>query len=441
MGRHAGSGSDGTGSSVIGGRRRTDAPDALWRGVPDAGLSDHPTAPGRDRARLDAAPSRRPTAAAVANRAADAAPQVSRSRLPLPPVPAAGRPVSAPPAVAAGPLAESLRAAEAAAARRKALQAEIAGDSASIASSGTASSSTDSSSTGPTGLRSGAPAPRLPRQTAGASDSRYGDWTKPSRTGDLPSEEEMRAALAPSTTLIPERSVARRDEDLSDIGAFQEEVPAPRADRSSSRAPVGGRAALRAERQAAEEARRKAAKDSGVALLDEEPRRAPRRVAKGLVAMAVVALGVLGVYQFTSPQTDEAGATQPTAPVAVAPVAPLAPLPELAVEAPVEPAVTTPVRVPYVVLNATSTNGLAATISGAVEAGGWEAAGVGAYEGDDIPASTVYYTEGDATQLEAATQLVEQFPQLAGPAPRFFELPADITTPGLVIVATGDWKP
>ncbi len=340
------------------------------------------------------------------------------------------------PPIPAGPLAESLRAAEAAAARRKALQAEITSGSPS-----TGPSSTGPSSTGPTGIRTDAPAPRLPRQTAGASDSRYGDWTKPSRSGDLPSEEEMRAALAPSTTLIPERSGARQDEDLSDIGGSGDEIPAPRDDRSSSRTPVGGRAALRAERQAAEEARRRAAKDSGVALLDEEPRRSPRRVAKGLVAMAVVALGVLGVYQFTSPQTDEAGATQPTAPVAVAPVVPLPPLPELAIDAPAEPVAATPVRVPVTVLNATSITGLAAKISTAAVSGGWEAAGIGAYEGDDIPASTVYYTEGDETQLEAATQLVEQFPQLAGPAPRFFELPAEITTPGLVIVATGDWTP
>lgn len=431
VGRHAGSGSDGSSSPVLGGRRRTDAPDALWRGVPDAGLSDHPTAPGRDRARLDAAPSRRPTAAAVANRTAQPEAQSSRSRLPLPPVPASGRPLSAAPAVAAtpsvvGPLAESLRAAEQAAARRKRVWADDAAEPVAAA---------------PAGIRTDAPAPRVPRQTAGSSDARYGDWTKPSRSGDLPPEEERRAAPAPSTTLIPERSVPRRDEDLPDIEELVDDVPAPRAERSSARTPVGGRAALRAERQAAEVARQKAAKDSGVALLVEEPRRAPRRVAKGLVAMAAVALGVLGVYQYTSPQTDEAAATLQTAP-SPAPVAPLAPLPELAPEtAPVEPVVTAPVRVPVVVLNATTVTGLAAKISTAVVGGGWESPGVGAYEGDDVPATTVFFTEGDETQRQAAVQLVDQFPQLSGPAPRFFELPAEITTPSLVIVAAGDWTP
>ena len=419
---------------MVGGRRRTDAPDALWRGVPDSRLSDHPTAPGRDRARLDAAPSRRPTAAAVANRPADAAP-VSRSRLPLPPVPASGRPPAAPLHERAGALAESLRAAEAAAARRKQVWVDDA----------------EPLGTGPTGIRTSEPAPRVPRQAAGASDSRYGDWTKPSRSEELPSEEEMRAALAPSTSLIPERSVSYRDEDVEDIEDFQdvedlgEEIPAARADRASTRPPVGGRAALRAERQAAEAARQKAAKDRGVDLLEDEPRRAPRRMAKGLVAMGVVALGVLGVYQFTSPQTDEASAATQNVPVTtpVAPVTSLPPLPELDVE-PVEPVEETPsapVRVPFTVLNATTVNGLAAKISDAVVGGGWESAGVGAYNGDDVAASTVYFTEGDETQRQAALQLIDQFPELQGPAPRFFDLPAEITTPSLVIVAAGEWTP
>ncbi len=422
---------------MAGGRRRTDAPDALWRGVPDARLSDHPTAPGRDRARVDPAPVRRPTAAAVANRPADPADPVSRSRLPLPPVPVSSRP-SAPLEVRAGALAESLRAAEAAAARRKQVWADDAAEPLS---------------TGPSGIAAGAPAPRLPRQTSGASDARYGDWTKPSRSGELPSEEEMRPALAPApaTSLIPERSAAQRDEDIPHL---DEEIPASRASHGSTRTPVGGRAALRAERQAADEARRKAAKDSGVALLDDEPRRAPRRMAKGLVAMGVVALGVLGVYQVTSPKTDEAAAStqRTTATTPVAPVTPLPPLPELdtgeeaaadvEATAPVdEAAPSTPVRVPVTVLNATSINGLAAKISGAVVGGGWEAAGVGTYEGDDVAASTVYYTEGDETQRQAAVQLVDQFPELQGPALRFFDLPAEVTTPGLVIVAANEWTP
>jgi hypothetical protein len=36
--------------------------------------------------------------------------------------------------------------------------------------------------------------------------------------------------------------------------------------------------------------------------------------------------------------------------------------------------------------------------------------------------------------------LVTQFPQLHGPAPRFFDVPGN-ASPGLVVVATGEWKP
>lgn len=366
---------------------------------------------------MSAAPSRRPTAAAVAARTVDPA-QVSRSRLPLPPVPAAGRP-------------DASR-------RATRIPAEAAG---SVVSRPAQTWHEGDARPAPAAGRPGARAPRVPRQTtsAGASDSRYGDRTKASRSGGLPSEEEMRAALAPSTSAIPDRSVSRRG---ADVDPLDDEYPAPRSQRTVSRAPVGGRAALRQERQAAEMARRKAAKVSGdVDLLDDAPRRAPRRMAKGLVAMGVVALGVLGVYQFTSPQTDEAGAATQNVP-APAPVVPVTPLPELPADtAPVEPVVTAPVRVPLVVLNATAVNGLAAKISTAIVGGGWESSGVGAYEGTDVPATTVFYTEGDETQRQAAVQLVDQFPQLQGPAPRFFELPAEITTPSLVVVAAGDWQP
>ena len=74
-------------------------------------------------------------------------------------------------------------------------------------------------------------------------------------------------------------------------------------------------------------------------------------------------------------------------------------------------------------------------------AAGWETPGVGGYTGNDVAASTVFFTEGDETQRQAAVQLVDAFPQLQGPAPRFFELPADVTAPGLVVVLTGDWTP
>jgi len=93
------------------------------------------------------------------------------------------------------------------------------------------------------------------------------------------------------------------------------------------------------------------------------------------------------------------------------------------------------------VLNSTEITGLAAKIAETVVASGWESPGVGAYTAGDVAASTVFFTEGDETQRQAAVQLKDQFPQLQGPAPRFFELPPDLPAPGLIIVATGDWQP
>ncbi|MGY2002005.1 LytR C-terminal domain-containing protein [Blastococcus sp. SYSU DS1024] len=295
----------------------------------------------------------------------------------------------------------------------------------------------------------------MPRQTtpSGAPASSYGDWTKPSRTDEtgrsrlgLGAGPEM--PHAPATTAIPERGTnARRD--LDDEAGHDEaghdeagydlehEVDAPAA------AVKGGRAAYRAERQAADAARRKAAKRSGApeVIFDDEPERKPRRVLKGLVAMAVVAGAVLGVYTVTAPEKEEAADAAPapaSVPTVAVPTVALPPLPEEPIV--VEPAVTTPVRVPVTVLNATSVTGLAAKISGVVVAGGWESPGVGAYPGTDVSATTVFFTEGDEQQRQAALQLVDQFPDLAGPAPRFFEV-ADVPAPGLVIVATGNWQP
>jgi hypothetical protein len=326
-------------------------------------------------------------------------------------------------------------------------------------------------STGASGLRSSGPALQVPRQTtaAGSPAPAYGDWTKPSRAGDDEQIDagQMDAALltdpdavvpaAPGTSAIPERSVSRRrrngavpaepvEGDALDHAADDAADRAPSAVRGPGTGPVvGGRAAVRAERQAADAVRRKAEKQRGsaVAVLDEEPPRRSRRVVTGLVAMTVVALGVLGVYTVVSPEAAEVAAESPASESSAVVVVPEpAPLPELATEPlDVEPIVAAPVRLPVTVLNSTGINGLAAKIAETVVAAGWESPGVGAYMADDVAASTVFYTEGDENQRQAAAQLKEEFPQLQGPAPRFFELPADVTAPGLVVVVTGDWQP
>jgi hypothetical protein len=170
--------------------------------------------------------------------------------------------------------------------------------------------------------------------------------------------------------------------------------------------------------------------------------RKPRRVVKGLLAMTIVALGVLGVYSYVSPETKQAAAQSPaaTAPAIVPDVS--APLPELP-STPVDVATTpaAPVRAPITVLNSTNTTGLAAKAAEKFVGAGWESPGVGGYTGGDVAASTVFFTEGDETQRQAALQLIDAFPQLQGPTPRFFQLPADLPAPGLVVVLAADWQP
>ena len=186
---------------------------------------------------------------------------------------------------------------------------------------------------------------------------------------------------------------------------------------------------MRAERQAADMARRKArAKRSGApadaldALEEEEDgtRRRPRRVVMGLVAMTVVALGVLGVYSVHLAR-DEGGVGRQTTANAEQHVAECVELRaeccprsrranlQLEVEA---DGSATPVHAPVTVLNATEINGLAARTSATViGAGGLGDPGRRRLPlAEDVAASTVFFAKGDETQHQAALSLVAQFP-------------------------------
>jgi hypothetical protein len=479
----------------------------LWSGAPAAGLSDQQTDVGRvrsDRRRdsiLDAAlePGRRPGARPAAGpsagvtRTADGARPISRSRLPLPPVPAGPRTTAAPfravpspeipaPAPApdgfapaAAPVGASLDGrrpgASAAALTPRSERSWLAADPAAPSAGQVL------------GSRASAPSPRQAPSAGGPSGApspAYGDWTKPSRSdlAEMAAADEagfVAASLgssrlhpAPATTMIPERSTtSRRDRSADEDSAAADSAPDDFADEDSAGhavepvAPVpatgagsrgagtgpatGSRAARRAELQAAEVARRETAKRNGVpiveALADERPRRRPHRVTMGLVAMVVVALGVLGVYQVTSPGANEAGSQAKAETTTAAELPDAAALPTLPAAPVVEEPVAADVKAPVTVLNATQIGGLAAKVAASMAAAGWETPAVGPYAGTDVAASTVFFTEGDETQRQAAVQLVDQFPQLAGPAPRFFEVPADIAAPGLVVVTAGDWQP
>jgi len=348
-------------------------------------------------------------------------------------------------------------------------------------------------STAPTGLRADRPRPASAALAAGLrapvapgthpSGPIYGDWTKPSRSG---TDDDR--AVAPATTAIPERDTGRRgapelddefddydddrytdddryaeddayddeydvDEDVDDV---DEPAPArstapPSLDTGPSTMVRGGRAKDREARQIADERRRKELKAQGETMTakayladDLDQKRGPRRKIIALVAVAVVALGVLGVYSFVSPDTQQAASDKPaTSSSAAAPASGIADatLPELSISAP--PVVADPpadVKAPVTVLNETDVTGLAGSIAGQLKAAGWETPATAAYPGSDISVTTVYYTDGDTTQQQAAQALVNAFPQIHGPAPRFFDVPGQ-PDPGLVVVAAGDWKP
>jgi hypothetical protein len=299
----------------------------------------------------------------------------------------------------------------------------------------------------------------------------YRDWTSPSRTRDEappapPATEAIpdrtpagwsRAAV-PATEAIPDRTPVhdddeyddadRYDDDRYDDDGYDDDADRPDdhedhrgPDTGSSTGVVGGRAAFRAERQAAEAERLRAVR---AARQEERRTTGVRRAAVGLLAVAVVALVVLGVYSFTSPEAQEAARDTSTGPslTAPAPAVPSSALPPLDVQPlpPADAAPVAPVRVPVTVLNATGVSGLAGDVAAELTSGGWESAGVGEYNGADVATTTVYYTDGDQAQYDAAVQLVQQFPEISGPAVRFFEVP-DVEAPGLVVVTTGEWLP
>jgi hypothetical protein len=92
-------------------------------------------------------------------------------------------------------------------------------------------------------------------------------------------------------------------------------------------------------------------------------------------------------------------------------------------------------KLPLVVLNNTTTTGLAQVASTRFEAGGWTVTSTGNLV-NNILSTCAYYDPGQAGALAAAQALQAQFPAIKRVVPKFAQLP-----PGpIVVVLTSDYS-
>ena len=93
-------------------------------------------------------------------------------------------------------------------------------------------------------------------------------------------------------------------------------------------------------------------------------------------------------------------------------------------------------RAPLTVLNNSTIRGLADRAASEAQQRGWRIAQVGNFAGR-LPTTTVYYQPGDPAQEAAARQLAAEFPHVEQVLPRYAGLPP--TPPGIVLVVTRTW--
>jgi LytR cell envelope-related transcriptional attenuator len=187
------------------------------------------------------------------------------------------------------------------------------------------------------------------------------------------------------------------------------------------------------------------------------------RLAGILVVLAGVALLIFGVValgsgsgnsrtapapaspSLPSPSTGSPASATPPEPTdgsgvgstgAPSPTAAPTSAPPRTTAAPVPPR-TTAARAPLTVLNNSVIRGLADRAATAVQSRGWRVAQVGNF-GGQLPATTVYYTPGNAGEEAAARELAREFPQVSQVLPRYAGLPP--TPAGIVLVVTRDWS-
>jgi LytR cell envelope-related transcriptional attenuator len=179
------------------------------------------------------------------------------------------------------------------------------------------------------------------------------------------------------------------------------------------------------------------------------------RLAGIIVVLVGVALLIFGVVALGGGSPDSGAAPAPVSPSTGASATPspspspssgptagsgvgstVAPPPRTTV-APVPPPTTAAARAPLTVLNNSVIRGLADRAATAVQSRGWQVAQVGNFAGQ-LPATTVYYSPGNAGEEAAARELAREFPQVSQVLPRYAGLPP--TPAGIVLVVTKDWS-
>lgn len=170
---------------------------------------------------------------------------------------------------------------------------------------------------------------------------------------------------------------------------------------------------------------------------------AVRSALGGVLAVALVAGGILALQKLVPPERDSpAVVADPNATFTLPPPPPRSPDPSpSATPEPSPTASPTPSPVPsptaterpaVTVLNNSRVTGLAAKAARDFARGGWRIAGTGNLRGR-LPRTTVYYAPG---QQEHAAALRRQFPAIKDLAPRPAGMPG---ASGLTVVVTRDY--
>jgi hypothetical protein len=173
------------------------------------------------------------------------------------------------------------------------------------------------------------------------------------------------------------------------------------------------------------------------------------RLLGGLLALGGIALLVVGLLALNGSDETPGAAPAPTSTASQAPTETGSPSVSPSPSATTSAAATIPTastappgpppaaRAPLTVLNNSTIPGLADRAAAAAERRGWRVAQVGNFAGR-LPATTVYYTPGNAAEERAARQLAAEFPQIGQVLSRYAGLPP--TPAGIVLVVTRDWS-